>query len=363
MYNYQWGGGTCSLCNSPGTNKSTCPCNPDVIKPNFDKHPRWAEFCPGKGANPKKASPTESKASSSKPKASPPKSKASPKKKVSPTKPKVSPPKPQHNIFFWDAMITGFINDHPGVVNYMIDNMTKNTAEANFLEYFSRNVKQNIKNLYSSDFHLIENIIKDKIAKKLYSTNWIKANEPEFVESMVTLLDLTSNSLSSLENSYMQLVDDIKQGQFSYRTNAYEKVFNIHPKDDIYIFLLSRYAKIAHDIVKNKYTGYGTRFEGMKPEPYDPNSLNRQEQILLENYVVELYNSERTQIAQMEKANGGVPNATKINTAVYKKLSLKFHPDRCISRPFDIPGFPHDKFLRIPDKVCTVLMQKLASLK
>lgn len=32
------GGGKCSLCGSEGTNKSSCPLNPDA-KPNFNKHP------------------------------------------------------------------------------------------------------------------------------------------------------------------------------------------------------------------------------------------------------------------------------------------------------------------------------------
>jgi len=36
---FQVGGGNCSLCGSPNTNKSTCPCNPDVINPNYEKHP------------------------------------------------------------------------------------------------------------------------------------------------------------------------------------------------------------------------------------------------------------------------------------------------------------------------------------
>lgn len=45
MYHYNYpmyhmiGGGTCTLCGSPGTNKSTCPLNPDAKKPNPSKHP------------------------------------------------------------------------------------------------------------------------------------------------------------------------------------------------------------------------------------------------------------------------------------------------------------------------------------
>lgn len=35
----QYGGGNCSLCGSPGTNRTTCPLNPNVISPNFAKHP------------------------------------------------------------------------------------------------------------------------------------------------------------------------------------------------------------------------------------------------------------------------------------------------------------------------------------
>lgn len=35
----QYGGGNCSLCHSPGTNKSTCPLNPAVTNPNYEKHP------------------------------------------------------------------------------------------------------------------------------------------------------------------------------------------------------------------------------------------------------------------------------------------------------------------------------------
>jgi len=36
---FQIGGGNCSICGSPNTNKSTCPCNPDVVSPNYKKHP------------------------------------------------------------------------------------------------------------------------------------------------------------------------------------------------------------------------------------------------------------------------------------------------------------------------------------
>jgi hypothetical protein len=35
----QLGGGNCTLCRSPGTNKSTCPLNPDAKSPNPAKHP------------------------------------------------------------------------------------------------------------------------------------------------------------------------------------------------------------------------------------------------------------------------------------------------------------------------------------
>lgn len=34
----QVGGGRCSLCNAEGTNKSTCPLNPNAKNPNFEKH-------------------------------------------------------------------------------------------------------------------------------------------------------------------------------------------------------------------------------------------------------------------------------------------------------------------------------------
>lgn len=37
----QVGAGKCSICSSPGTNSSTCPCNPNISKSkwNLDKHP------------------------------------------------------------------------------------------------------------------------------------------------------------------------------------------------------------------------------------------------------------------------------------------------------------------------------------
>jgi hypothetical protein len=38
-YYYQVGGAKCSLCGSEGTNKSTCPLNPEAEKPNHNKHP------------------------------------------------------------------------------------------------------------------------------------------------------------------------------------------------------------------------------------------------------------------------------------------------------------------------------------
>lgn len=34
----QLGGASCSLCGAPGTNKSTCPLNPDAKNPNFARH-------------------------------------------------------------------------------------------------------------------------------------------------------------------------------------------------------------------------------------------------------------------------------------------------------------------------------------
>lgn len=40
-FNYfnQYGGASCSLCGSPGTNKSTCPLNPAAARPNPGAHP------------------------------------------------------------------------------------------------------------------------------------------------------------------------------------------------------------------------------------------------------------------------------------------------------------------------------------
>jgi hypothetical protein len=35
---------TCSLCKSPGTNKSTCPCNPKAINHDYTKHPLWKNY-------------------------------------------------------------------------------------------------------------------------------------------------------------------------------------------------------------------------------------------------------------------------------------------------------------------------------
>ena len=39
---YQVGGAKCSLCGSDGTNKSTCPLNPEAVHPNHKKHPNAA---------------------------------------------------------------------------------------------------------------------------------------------------------------------------------------------------------------------------------------------------------------------------------------------------------------------------------
>lgn len=41
----QYGSGKCSICNSPGTTKKTCPCNPHVTRPDFKKHPNWINIC------------------------------------------------------------------------------------------------------------------------------------------------------------------------------------------------------------------------------------------------------------------------------------------------------------------------------
>ena len=37
--NMQYGGGSCSLCGSPGVTKTTCPKNPDAKNPNPSAHP------------------------------------------------------------------------------------------------------------------------------------------------------------------------------------------------------------------------------------------------------------------------------------------------------------------------------------
>ena len=50
----QTGGGNCSLCGSPGTNKTTCPLNPAAVNKNHAKHPN-AGKAPAKGAPPLKA--------------------------------------------------------------------------------------------------------------------------------------------------------------------------------------------------------------------------------------------------------------------------------------------------------------------
>ena len=38
----QYGGGNCTLCNSPNTRRDTCPLNKDAKKPNPKKHPNAA---------------------------------------------------------------------------------------------------------------------------------------------------------------------------------------------------------------------------------------------------------------------------------------------------------------------------------
>jgi hypothetical protein len=45
-YYEQYGGGDCSLCGSSGTNKSTCPRNPDAKNPNPAKHPNASVAAP-----------------------------------------------------------------------------------------------------------------------------------------------------------------------------------------------------------------------------------------------------------------------------------------------------------------------------
>jgi hypothetical protein len=47
MFN-QFGGGNCTICKSPNTNKSNCPCNPSATNPNFEKHSNWINVCPEK---------------------------------------------------------------------------------------------------------------------------------------------------------------------------------------------------------------------------------------------------------------------------------------------------------------------------
>ena len=45
-YYNQFGGGSCSICDSPGTTRVTCPCNPMATKPSYEKHPNWVNVCP-----------------------------------------------------------------------------------------------------------------------------------------------------------------------------------------------------------------------------------------------------------------------------------------------------------------------------
>ena len=44
---FQQGGAKCSLCGSDGTNKSTCPCNPNATKltPNFIRNGTQLNCC------------------------------------------------------------------------------------------------------------------------------------------------------------------------------------------------------------------------------------------------------------------------------------------------------------------------------
>jgi hypothetical protein len=184
----QDGGVACGICRSPGTNKSTCPCNPDVKKPNFEKHPRWEEFCPNA-----KGTPTQPKVSPPKPQVSPPKPKVSgpcavedyvsgfvdypapkiyksPKlkttiyKPVSPPKAKVSPPKaksatkrqPQLENLIYKCYETGECDDNIWIDRWMA--MTGEQLEMipgfNAMESYIINVDKNLDNLKYEDSDL-----------------------------------------------------------------------------------------------------------------------------------------------------------------------------------------------------------------
>jgi hypothetical protein len=60
----QFGGGNCTICKSPGTNRSTCPCNPDIDESryNYNNHPNWINVGPTKRST-KQSSPKKVKRS------------------------------------------------------------------------------------------------------------------------------------------------------------------------------------------------------------------------------------------------------------------------------------------------------------
>jgi hypothetical protein len=45
MNHFQVSAVKCSICGSSGTNRTTCPCNPNVTEPNYNKHPNWIKIC------------------------------------------------------------------------------------------------------------------------------------------------------------------------------------------------------------------------------------------------------------------------------------------------------------------------------
>jgi hypothetical protein len=408
---HQFGGGNCGLCRSPNTNKSTCPCNLNVIRPNYEKHPRWIEVCPMVKST---KVPSTKQVSPPKPKVSPPKP------KVSPPKPK-NPPKPKRRSMpenILDQVIyKGFTRDYPELIEYVVINKDIDTPSNNFMKIFTA-MYNKYNQLNDDDLNKIRGFFERDLQN--HSDLWIKAAGPRikkyienlFIEAIKTTPGIPiEDTIAHMTSKIYDEFDPAKFGMDDIILNNFYTIFDINKNSLDFINTIKHIylPSVVRDLIlkydgkeqdrkykeedrkykeeetrrkeeetrrkeektrrkeearrkeeerrKRSGTDYGTEYgygpgyyrtsysKPPKPEPYDPNTLNEQEIMLLENYVTNQFYKE-----------GG-------NTTAYRKLSFKFHPDKCITKPFEIPGFKIDKFRRIPDKVCNVLMGKLSNLK
>jgi hypothetical protein len=189
----QLGGGMCSICKSPGTNKSTCPCNKDAVNKNYEKHPLWKNC----SAQPSGPETTKAKSPPKPTTKSPPKpTTKSPPSKKSPPKPNAGPKQSRSKKLYEIPSIPDHILEHihylrairdPNFVKYMVNNEGKDTLVNNFMKYFYGYLDKNPMN--ENDIEKIKGFF----VRDLKNRNWVHSAQ-----------DITENYINELFETHIQ---------------------------------------------------------------------------------------------------------------------------------------------------------------